>query len=89
MLQRLIAYRDLVLECAKSLWRAKYPDHARTDHVDLAAVEEPAFDETVEPIWEQLGAIGRSVPDSAWDVVPTDLSVRIDEVVYGGGAGRS
>jgi hypothetical protein len=27
--QELIAYRDLVLECAKSIWRRKYPDRVR------------------------------------------------------------
>lgn len=57
---------------------------ARVDHVDLAPSEEPAYDESVTPIWEQLGTIGRSAPADAWDAVPADLSVRIDEVVYGG-----
>lgn len=61
---------------------------ARVDHVDLAPAEEPGYDETVAPIWEQLGAIGRSAPDGAWEAVPTDLSVRIDEVVYGSAEGR-
>ncbi len=27
--RELIAYRDLVLECAKTLWRRKFPDRAR------------------------------------------------------------
>lgn len=57
---------------------------ARVDYVDLAPVEEPVYDESVAPIWEQLGAIGRSAGEGAWDAVPADLSVRIDEVVYGG-----
>jgi len=61
---------------------------ARVDQVQLfeEAVE---YDETATPIWEQLSAIGREVPDSAWDAVPSDLSRRIDEVVYGSGATRS
>lgn len=45
-------------------------------------------DDSVAPIWEQLGVIGRSAPAEAWDAVPTDLSVRIDEVVYGSAEGR-
>ncbi len=61
---------------------------ARVDHVDLAPAEEPTYDETVAPIWEQLGVIGRSAPDGAWEALPTDLSVRIDEVVYGSTEGR-
>ena len=62
---------------------------AKVDSVDLAANEAPAYDEAAVPIWEQLSAIGRSAPAGAWDAVPTDLSVRIDEVVYGSGEGRS
>jgi hypothetical protein len=61
---------------------------ARVDEVDLTPAEEPTYDDTVAPIWEQLGAIGRSAPDGAWEAVPTDLSVRIDEVVYGSAEGR-
>lgn len=61
---------------------------ARVDQVDLAPTEELAYDESVTPIWEQLGAIGRSEPADAWDAVPTDLSVRIDEIVYGSTEGR-
>lgn len=57
---------------------------ARVDQVDLAPALEPVYDESAVPIWEQLGAIGRSAPADAWDAVPADLSVRIDEVVYGG-----
>lgn len=61
---------------------------ARVDDVDLALAEEPAYNDTVAPIWEQLGAIGRSAPDGAWEAVPTDLSVRIDEAVYGSAEDR-
>lgn len=62
---------------------------ARVDSVDLAVNATPTFDESAVPIWEQLGTIGRSAPDGAWDSVPSDLSVRIDEIVYGSGKGRA
>lgn len=59
----------------------------RIDDVRLASSEALQYDDSVPPIWEELGAIGRSAPPGAWDAVPSDLSVRIDEVVYGSGAG--
>ena len=62
---------------------------SRVDSVDLAANEAPSYDDAVVPIWEQLSAIGLSAPAGAWDAVPTDLSVRIDEVVYGSGEERA
>jgi hypothetical protein len=62
---------------------------ARVDEIKFVVSEVPAYDETAVPIWEQLDAIGRSAPAGAWDAVPTDLSVRIDEVVYGSGEGRA
>lgn len=61
---------------------------SRVDQVDMV-VEAASYDDSVVPIWEQLSAIGREAPASAWDVVPTDLSARIDEVVYGSGASRA
>ena len=62
---------------------------ARVDTVNLVGSEAPTYDESAAPIWEQLDAIGRSAPAGAWDSVPTDLSVRIDEVVYGSGEDRA
>lgn len=62
---------------------------SRVDSVELAANEASSYDDAVVPIWEQLSAIGLSAPAGAWDVVPTDLSVRIDEVVYGSGEERA
>ncbi len=61
---------------------------SRVDHVDFVP-EEIAYDESVAPIWEQLSSIGQKAPPSAWDGVPTDLSVRLDEIVYGAGASRT
>lgn len=60
---------------------------ARVDEVELAQVMEMAYDDSAPPIWEQLGAIGRSSPEAAWESVPSDLSARIDELVYGHGEG--
>lgn len=60
---------------------------SRIDHVDFVQ-EEVAYDESASPIWEQLSAIGQKASPSAWEAVPTDLSVRLDEVVYGAGASR-
>lgn len=56
----------------------------RIARVDEASQPELAanFDENAMPIWDQLSAIGEAAPDGTWDAVPTDLSTRIDDVVY-------
>lgn len=36
-------------------------------------------------IWEELARIGREAPAGTWDGVRNDLSMRIDEIVYGAG----
>lgn len=60
---------------------------SRVDQVDFVA-EEISYDESAAPIWEQLNAIGQEAPSSAWETVPTDLSIRLDEIVYGAGEPR-
>jgi len=35
------------------------------------------------PIWEVVSEIGRSVPEEAWEGVPTDLSKNLDHYLYG------
>lgn len=55
---------------------------SRVDKVAPAALADQGFDETAIPIWVQLAAIGESAPEGTWDGVPSDLSVRIDEIVY-------
>jgi hypothetical protein len=55
---------------------------SRVDKVEPAALSDQEFDEMAVPIWEQLAAIGESVPPGAWDSVPADLSKRIDDIVY-------
>jgi hypothetical protein len=55
---------------------------SRVDKVAPAEFTEHAFDETAKPIWEQLVAIGESAPEGTWESVPSDLSMRIDEIVY-------
>ena len=54
----------------------------RVDDVVHTVLAEQAFDETAVPIWEQLSAIGESAPEGTWDSVPTDLSMKIDDMVY-------
>lgn len=53
------------------------------DEVTLAPNETTGFDESAVPIWEQLATIGKLAPAGTWDSVPNDLSMRIDDVVYG------
>lgn len=54
----------------------------RIDDVQPASVSDVAFVENVPAIWEQLTALGESAPKGTWDNVPTDLSMRIDELIY-------
>lgn len=35
------------------------------------------------PLWEILEEISRSVPEEAWDEVPSDLSKNLDHYLYG------
>jgi hypothetical protein len=58
---------------------------ARIEHVSLAPSDADSFDETAPPIWEQLAAIGKQAPVGTWETVRDDLSMRIDEIVYGQG----
>jgi hypothetical protein len=60
----------------------------RVAAIRLQSPTSDAFVEGVTPIWEQLAAIGKQAPEGAWDSVPDDLSMRIDEVVYGQGSSR-
>lgn len=60
----------------------------RVDKVTPAPIADVIFDESATPIWEQLAAIGESAPKGTWDVVPDDLSMRIDDVVYRRNAGQ-
>jgi hypothetical protein len=57
----------------------------RIDEVSVAPVEMEKYDESSPPIWQQLADIGEHAPKGTWDNVPSDLSTRIDEIVYGQG----
>jgi hypothetical protein len=35
------------------------------------------------PIWERLVSIGATIPEEAWNDVPTDLSANVDRYLYG------
>jgi hypothetical protein len=41
--------------------------------------------EDAPDVWAELDAIAAKVPAEAWDVVPRDLSLRVDELIYGHG----
>lgn len=55
---------------------------ARIDDVQPAGAKGVPFAENVLPIWEQLTTLGESAPEGTWDNVPTDLSTRIDDLIY-------
>lgn len=59
----------------------------RIEQVELAPSDAIALDESAAPIWEQLASIGKQAPPGTWETVPDDLSMRIDEIVYGHGEG--
>lgn len=61
---------------------------ARLDRVEMAPRTAEEYDENARPIWEELASIGQSAAPGSWDAVPDDLSMRIDEVVYGRGGDR-
>lgn len=54
----------------------------RIDDVRPASANEPQYVEDAPAIWEQLTALGEAAPKGTWDNVPTDLSMRIDELIY-------
>ena len=68
--------RALDVECTQErmAYRILAPESARNG---------AQFDESTPPIWEQLVSIGASAVPGTWDEVPTDLSKRIDQFVYG------
>jgi hypothetical protein len=55
------------------------------EYVELCPSDAVLFDELAPPIWEQLADIGKQAPAGTWESVPDDLSMRIDEIVYGHG----
>ena len=57
----------------------------RIEDVSVAPSDEGTFDDTAPPIWEQLAAIGKQAPAGTWETVPDELSMRLDEIVYGQG----
>lgn len=46
-------------------------------------VEEISLASETSPIWEKIVALGESVPESAWDKVPTDLARNWRSYKYG------
>lgn len=59
----------------------------RVDSVEHAAPGLPLYVEGAPDLWAELDAIAAKVPADAWNAVPVDLSLRVDELVYGHEAG--
>ncbi len=59
----------------------------RIDQVSRWQPGTPAFVEGAANLWDDLDAIASAVPAEAWEAVPRDLSLRVDEFAYGNGAG--
>lgn len=55
----------------------------RVDSVEHAPVGVPAYVEGAPDLWAELDAIAARVPADAWNAVPADLSLRVDELIYG------
>ncbi len=45
--------------------------------------EDPDYDDSARPIWEEVLEIGASVPPEEWAKVPTDLSINLHHYLYG------
>ena len=55
----------------------------RVDQLEELSIGETPFDPDAPPIWETIAAIGRSIPEEAWDNVPTDLAANLHHYLYG------
>ena len=55
----------------------------RVDSVEHALPGLPGYVEDAPDLWAELDAIAAKVPADAWNAVPPDLSLRVDELVYG------
>jgi hypothetical protein len=53
------------------------------EKVEIVPAETIPYDETVRPIWEVLAEIGAKASSGAWDQLPSDLSMRVDEYLAG------
>jgi hypothetical protein len=51
----------------------------RIDNVEIVGAATSGYDESVRPIWEVIAEIGAQAPPGAWDAVPDDLSMSVDE----------
>jgi len=45
--------------------------------------EDPEYDSSARPIWEEVVEIGARVPPEEWAKVPSDLSINLDHYLYG------
>ena len=55
----------------------------RVDSTEIVKQEQDSYDENAKPIWEVVAEIGNGAPANTWSSLPSNLSERIDEIVYG------
>jgi hypothetical protein len=53
------------------------------EKAELAPIGAETYDDSVPPVWEVVSRLGSEAPPGTWDDVPSDLSRRVDEYVYG------
>jgi len=61
----------------------------RIDSAEIVKEGQDSFDENARPIWEVVADIGSSAPANTWSRLPSNLSERIDEIVYGSESPKS
>ena len=49
----------------------------------LVTPEDSQYDDSSEPVWKKVVRIGASVPEETWEGVPSDLSEKLDDYLYG------
>jgi hypothetical protein len=62
---------------------AKLDRITEVSDLSLIPLGEPQFDESAQPIWEEIATISSGVPGEAWDSVPEDLASNLDHYLYG------
>jgi hypothetical protein len=45
--------------------------------------EDPGYDFSAHPVWEEVLEIGAGVPQEEWAKVPADLSINLHHYLYG------
>lgn len=87
VLEALRLHRDVKLKI-KGLGEFSETDRllrrlVRVDSAEIVKQEQDSFDENARPIWDVVAEIGNAAPVNTWSRLPSNLSERIDEIVYG------